>query len=175
MIKRLLVPLDGSELSERALVMAADLAESLNATIVLARVVPPPVTGRFYAASLLEQVQEAHMKEAQEYINSVAQRAKGDRLSVQTRVLMGDVPTTLIRLARQADCDLIVMGSHGMGGLGWQVFGSVAQKVLHGSAVPVLIVRSTPEEFEREEEKEEALSDQALLGEMSRSQGGERA
>lgn len=173
MIKRLLVPLDGSELSERALVMAGDLAESLNATMILARVVPPPVAGRSYAPHLLEQLQEAHTKEAQQYVDAIARRARNDRLTVETRVPAGDVATTLIRLAQQEDCDLIVMGSHGMGGLGWHVFGSVAQKVLHGSTVPVLVVRSTREEYEREEEKEEALSDEALLGELSGPEGGE--
>ncbi len=167
MIKRLLVPLDGSELAERALVVAGDLAESLNAVIVLARVVPPPAPGRFYAANLLEQVQEAQAKEADAYLASVAKRLKADRLSVETRVLSGDVATALVRCAMEARCELIVMGSHGLGGLGSQVFGSVAQKVLHTSSCPVLIVRPTTEDvFEREEEREEQQADRALIGEL---------
>ncbi len=167
MIKRLLVPLDGSELAERALVVAGDLAESLNAVIVLARVVPPPVPGRFYAAHLLEQVQEAQAREAEAYLSSVAERLRADRLSVETKVLSGDIAPALVRWAAEARCELIVMGSHGLGGLGSQVFGSVAQKVLHTSSCPVLVVRPTTEEiFEREEELEEAQADRALIGEL---------
>ncbi len=178
MIKRLLVPLDGSDLAERALVVAGDLAESLSAVIVLARVVPPPVPGRFYSAKLLEQVQEAQAKEAEAYLSSVAERLKADRLSVQTRVLAGEVAPTLVRFAEETRCELIVMGSHGLGGLGSQVFGSVAQKVLHTSGCPVLVVRpTTADVFEREEEQEEREADRALLGELPqprRVEGKER-
>ena len=170
MIKRLLVPLDGSELAEEALVIAGDLAESLDGVIVLARVVPPPVPGRFYAPNLLEQVREAQTREAEAYLASAAERLKEDRLHVETRVEAGEVATTLVRLAEQERCQLIVMGSHGLGGLGWHVFGSVAQKVLHASRCPVLIVRPTPVEMEREEETEEREADAALLSELA---GGE--
>ena len=171
MIKRLLVPLDGSELAEEALVIAGDLAESLDGVIVLARVVPPPVPGRFYAPNLLEQVREAQTREAEAYLASAAERLKEDRLHVETRVEAGEVATTLVRLAEQERCQLIVMGSHGLGGLGWHVFGSVAQKVLHASHCPVLIVRPTPAEMEREEETEEREADAALLNELA---GGEK-
>ncbi len=170
MIERLLVPLDGSELAEEALRIAGEMAESADGVLVLSRVVPPPVPGRFYAPNLLEQVQEAQVKEAEVYLAAVAGRLREDRLHVETRVLTGDVPSTLVRLAQQERCDVIVMSSHGLGGVGWHVFGSVAQKVLHSSRCPVLIVRPSPGEFEREEEKEEQLTDQALLSELSGSE-----
>jgi nucleotide-binding universal stress UspA family protein len=171
MIKRLLVPLDGSKLAEEALVIAGDLAESLDGTLVLVRVVPPPIPGRFYAPGLLEQVQEAQAKEAESYLESVAERLKDDRLHVEMRVLRGEVASTLVQFAERERCHLIVMASHGLGGLGWHVFGSVAQKVLHSSRLPVLMVRPTPEELEREEEQEEQRADAALLGEL-REGGG---
>lgn len=173
MVRRLLVPLDGSELAEEALVIAGNLAESLNGTLVLARVVPPPVPGRFYAPNLLEALEEAQTKEAQAYLASVAERLKADRLSVETHVLSGEVAGTLVRFAERQRCDLIVMGSHGLGGLGWHVFGSIAQKILHSSRCPVLVVRPTPAEFEREEETEERRADEALLGELPQLRGKE--
>jgi nucleotide-binding universal stress UspA family protein len=171
MIKRLLVPLDGSALAESALVVAGDLAEALSGVLVLARVVPPPAPGRFYAPNLLEQVEEAQAKEAKEYLTSVAARLREDRLAVETKVAKGEAALTIVRLAAREQCQVIVMGSHGMGGVGWQVFGSVAQKVLHSSPLPVLIVRPPPEELERDEEAEEELSDIALLHEMTYSAG----
>ena len=167
MIKRLLVPLDGSDLAEEALRIAGDMAEGVNGVLVLARVVPPPVPGRFYAPNLLDQVQEAQAKEAEAYLAALAERLKKDRLLVETRILRGEVASTLVRLAEQERCELIAMSSHGLGGVGWHVFGSVAQKVLHSSRCPVLIVRPDVAEFEREEEKEEQLVDEALLSELS--------
>ncbi len=174
MIKRLLVPLDGSEFAEQALTTAGELAEGLDGTVILVRVVPPPVPGRFYAPTLLEELQEAQVREAEAYLDSVAVRLKRDRLHVDTHVLSGEVAATLVRFARFEPCELIVMGSHGLGGVGWHVFGSVAQKVLHSSRCPVLIVRPTPAEWEREEELEEQQADQALLHELSRSRAHER-
>ncbi|MEX0785535.1 MAG: universal stress protein [Dehalococcoidia bacterium] len=172
MMKHLLVPLDGSELAEEALLIAGNLAEALDAEITLVRIVPPPVPGRFYAPNLLEQMQEAQAKEAEAYLASVAKRLADDRLSkVSTHVLTGEAATTIIRFVNQHACDLIVMGSHGLGGVGWHVFGSVAQKVLHSSACPVLIVRPKGEEWEREEELEEQDTDRTLLSEL---RGGSR-
>jgi nucleotide-binding universal stress UspA family protein len=169
-IKRLLVPLDGSDLAEEALVVAGDLAESVDGVLVLARVVPPPVPGRFYAPNLLEQVEEAQAKEAEAYLASVAARLKDDRLHVETRVTRGEVASTLAALAEKEHCELIVMGSHGLGGVGWHVFGSVAQKLLHTSPRPVLIVRpGSADVFEREEESEERVVDEAMLSELAQT------
>ncbi len=169
MIRGLLVPLDGSEVAEGALVIAGELAESLDGTIVLVCVVPPPVPGRFYAPNLLDQLQEAQVREAEAYLDSVAGRLKSDRLHVDTHVLCGEVANLLVRFTELERCDLIVMGSHGLGGHVWHVFGSVAQKMLHSARCPVLIVPPTPKAWAREEELEEQAADEALLGELPRS------
>lgn len=170
MIKRLLVPLDGSHLAEQALKVAGEVAEGTSATIVVTRVVPPPIPGRFYAPNLLDELQAAQMKESEAYLASIAERLRGDRLAVETRVASGAVADTLVGLAASERCDIIVMSSHGLGGVGWRVFGSVAQKVLHSAHCPILIVRPSQEELDREEEEEEERSDEALLGEVTRSQ-----
>jgi nucleotide-binding universal stress UspA family protein len=164
MIKRLLVPLDGSHLAEQALKVAGDVAEGTSATIVAVRVVPPPIPGRFYAPNLLDQLQAAQLKEAEAYL------LRGDRLSVETRAASGAVADTLAGLAASERCDIIVMSSHGLGGVGWRVFGSVAQKVLHSAPCPILIVRPSQDELDREEEEEEEQADEALLGELTQSQ-----
>lgn len=167
MIKRVLVPLDGSELAERALVVVGDLAESLSATVIIARVVPPPVAGRFYAPHLLERLEEAQTQEAEAYLASTAGRLLQDRLSVETRLLRGEVAPALIAQAMRDRCDLIAITSHGLSGLGSQVFGSVAQKLLYAAPCPVLVVRSVPEELQREEEREAGAADVALLAQLS--------
>jgi nucleotide-binding universal stress UspA family protein len=166
-IKRILVPVDGSQLGERALVVAGDLAESLAATIVVARVVPPLAPGR-YAPDLLRQVEEAQAKDAQAYLASVAERLADDRLTVETRLLRGPVVETLVEEASKERCDLIALTSHGMGGLASAVFGSVAQKLLHAAPCPVLVVRSTAADLESDEELEERRADEALISEAGR-------
>lgn len=167
MFRRLLVPLDGSELAERALVAAGDLAESLSATIVLARAVAPAVPGPCYEPGLLQRLEEAQTREAETYLASTAQRLREDRLSVETRLLRGDVAPALIRMAASDRCDLIVITSHGMSGLGSHVFGSVAQKLLYSANCPVLVIRCVPSDLQREEEREAAAADTTLLSQLS--------
>ena len=169
MIRRLLVPLDGSRFAERALLIAGNLAESVSGELVLVRVVPPPVPGRFYGPNLLDQLQEAQRKEATAYLAATAARLKLDRLVVETHVLLGPAAETIARLAVDSRCDLIVMSLHGLAGAGWRVFGSVAQKVLHTAPCPILIVRPTDAELEGEEEEEELMADDALLHELAES------
>lgn len=168
MIRRLLVPLDGSKLAERALVIAADIAESLSATLVIARVVPPPVPGRFYRPNLLREMEDAQTKEAEAYLSSVAKKLREDRLSVEMRVLSGPVATTLVEEAKRDASNLIVISSHGMGGLGPRVFGSVAQKLLYSAHCPVLVAQSSADDRDVEEEAEEQKSNRVLLDELSR-------
>ncbi len=166
MIKRILVPLDGSEIAEEALNIAGELAQGLSGEITVLRVVPPPVPGRFYAPHLLDELQEAQVREAEAYVEEARHRL-ADGVNVDTHVLCGEVAATLLEYAESEDCDLIVMSSHGLGGRGWQVFGSVAQKVLHAAGRPVLIVRPGDAEWEREEEREEGRGDEALLDQMA--------
>lgn len=174
MIKRLLVPLDGSKVAERALVVAGGLAESLAATVVLVRVVPPPVPGRFYKENLLEQVESAHVQEAETYLAALAKRLREDRLAVETHVFCGPVASTLVREGRDQNCDLVVLSSQGAGGAGWQLFGSVALKLLHAAPCPVLVVKPSDVELESEEEAEEERADEALLNELSRLSSQQR-
>ncbi len=166
MIKRILVPLDGSELAEEALNVAGELAQGLSGEVILLRVVPPPVPGRFYAPHMPDELQEAQVREAEAYMEE-ARHKLAQGIKIDAHVLSGEVAATLIEFAASKDYDLIVMSSHGLGGRGWQVFGSVAQKVLHGASRPILIVRPGAAGWEREEEQEESRDDEALLDEMA--------
>jgi nucleotide-binding universal stress UspA family protein len=169
-IKRIMVPLDGSGLAERALVVAGDLAESLAATIVIARVVPPLAPGR-YSLALLRQVEDVQAEDAEAYLARVAKRLADDRLAVESRLLHGPVAETLAEQAAKERCDLIVLTSHGTSGLASNVFGSVAQKLLHSAPCPVLVVRSTGADLEGEEELEERRADEALISEARATVG----
>jgi nucleotide-binding universal stress UspA family protein len=126
MLGTVLVPLDGSELAEEALPYAKAIAEKTGAVLHLARVVPidaPP--------------DEA--AEAREYLSRLAGRL-GDR--VQLSVRYGHPAAEIIDLARELADPAIVMTTHGRGGLGRWLYGSVADRVVRGAGVPVLLIRS---------------------------------
>ncbi|MEX2159855.1 MAG: universal stress protein [Dehalococcoidia bacterium] len=167
MIKRILVPLDGSALAERVLDEARPLAQSLGSTLVLIRVVPAQEDAVLYVPQLVDELREAHVRAAEEYLTTIAAHIATDQLPTETYVCVGAVAPTLADKATELHCDLIALTSHGMGGLGAAVFGSIALKLLHSAPCPVLVIRSTAGQLEGEEEAEESAADQALLRELS--------
>jgi nucleotide-binding universal stress UspA family protein len=170
-IRRILVPLDGSPLAERALLVAGDLAESLAATLVVARVVAVRPEGRQYRANLIDELTDAESREAESYLASVAKRLRHDRLSVETILLHGEPAPALASTAQDEHCDVLVLTSHGTSGLASHVFGSVAQKLLYSAPCPVLVVRCTAKDIEDEEEREEQASDRVLVEQLGAGGG----
>lgn len=143
--ERILVPLDGSMLAEQALPHAEKVARAMGGEIVLLRVptIPPflafgPDPGMLLP-SLLNEVYE----EADAYLANVARRLHARGLAVyKARMDPGPVAEAILDYARDADIDLIVMSTHGRGGVGRWVYGSIADRVLRGAEVPVLLVRA---------------------------------
>jgi nucleotide-binding universal stress UspA family protein len=149
-LKRLLVGLDGSPRAEEVFGPALALARLTEATLVLLRVVsPPPVYGMDlppYAAAgaaadltILEDLR----READAYLTHVADRLRGEGHAVEARVLVHPHPAVaLLEEAERAGCDLIALETHGRRGLPRLFLGSVADKVVRGAGVPVLLHRS---------------------------------
>ena len=145
MLKRVLVPLDGSVIAEQALAPACRIAEKFGGQLLLLRVVTPervpPGLGRlairadsaFAAPRMLRD-------EAEAYLASLSLPTPG--MSIRTWVLRGAPPELIIATAAEGDVDLIVMSTHGRGGLMRLLYGSVAEAVLRGTTVPVLLVPS---------------------------------
>lgn len=154
MFEIILVPLDGSELAEAALTPALELREKFGSRLILVRSVepishllmqPPTVfdTGAAAAANveLLEKALAAERAEAERYLDGIRARlAPGG--PVEAIAAEGDPAEAVIRTAAERGAGLIIMSSHGRGGLGRLVFGSVADAVLRRSTVPVLLTRS---------------------------------
>jgi nucleotide-binding universal stress UspA family protein len=150
--KHILIPLDGSDLAERILSPATALGELMGARFTLLRVVKPvhptlPYTEGLSIAQLageildqIEKLQGELRKEAQEYLTGLAERLRGRSLGVQTRIAVEEHPAAAI-LHEAAACgaDLIAMATHGRGGLSRLFLGSVADKVLRGSMLAVLV------------------------------------
>lgn len=155
---RVLVPLDGSALSEAALLPAvslmAGLSTSLRGELHLLRVMDlPPAFGKMKSqAHITDLMQEEARKEAEQYVKSAADRCATDfagfNLQVSSSVAVStDVASTIVREAEQArdavnaGYDMIAMATHGRGGLRRLLLGSVTEHVLSATKLPLLIVR----------------------------------
>lgn len=143
-IHKILAPLDGSDVGESALPYAEALATSSQATVNLIQVVSPPGT---VEANLLggpdwRKFVKAMRDAGANYLKSIAERFKGKDVKVTYEVLTGDPADKIVEYAADKGVGLIAMSTHGRTGLARWVLGSVADKVLHGAKIPVLLVRS---------------------------------
>lgn len=156
MFKRILVPLDGSPRAERALAVAARLAQASDGTVVLLEAVgiPPEYSAYLFGPYLAqpyvlgEGVLETKEHEAKTYIETVRQSNKLAGVKVETRVTVGAATLAIQDIASEENVDLIVMCSHGDTGFKRWALGSVAQSVSRACQVPVLVLRedgSTPD------------------------------
>jgi nucleotide-binding universal stress UspA family protein len=156
MFETILVPLDGSELAEAALPAAAELQAKFGSHIILMRSVEPlaqrmaQISTTIDApgvavtdAELLEEVVESEEEDAKKYLNATREKLGGK--NIEAFIVEAEPADAIANLAAEHKADLIVMSSHGRGGLGRLVFGSVADAVLHHSKVPVLLIRSDRE------------------------------
>ncbi len=145
-IVRLLVPLDGRPLAEAALPWAGDLARSLHAEVVLARILPPASSPAEEASASTETGQEISLsdervKSAQEYLDVVAQRLRAAGVRVSTVVRRDQPAVGLVAAADAQSAALIVMATHGRTGLPRTLLGSVALEVVRQAQRPVVLVR----------------------------------
>jgi nucleotide-binding universal stress UspA family protein len=144
MYQRILAALDGSDLSERVLPHVEALGDKFGATIVLLRA-NPILSASEVAASPPQDPTLVHRLEqeaAEKHLNGVADRLRAKGLRVEVELPIGKPAEQIIERARATGVDLIAMTTHGRGGLGRLVFGSVANEVLQRASCPVLAVRA---------------------------------
>jgi nucleotide-binding universal stress UspA family protein len=158
MLKHILLPLDGTPLAEQILEPAIALGSLMGADYTLLRAIKPvlppgsPPGGESFsdrAAKLLTQSKITHerlAREAHGCLEQVAQRLRAREWRVQTRVLVEEQPgRAILDALAPAEIDLLALATHGRRGLSRLVLGSVADKVIRGSAVPVLVQRPAHE------------------------------
>ena len=139
MIDRVLVPIDGSEMSEHALEYA--LSSYPDAEITVLHVVggPSPMGAKATGLALADNLEEAAEKQAKEIFDSAREIAKEYDSEIETNVALGHPARAIIN--RAEEYDTVVIGSHG-GTIAERLFvGNVAEKVFHRSPVPVVTVR----------------------------------
>ncbi len=147
MYKHILVPTDGSPLSEAAARSGIDLAKLLNAKVTVFYATPPyehrvPVEGISYTGPTKHQFEEEARLRAEKTLAAVARLAKDQGVSSDSHWAFSNHPyEAIIETARARGCDLIVMASHGRSGVSALVLGSETNKVLTHCHIPVLVCR----------------------------------
>jgi nucleotide-binding universal stress UspA family protein len=146
---RVLVPLDGSELSAQALPVAEQLCTQLAAELELVRVLPNaalPIeaSGAYVPADVYQQLAADQEHETAQYLARVAVDARVRGLRAHTHMEWGNAADTIVAAAAELDANLIVMTTHGRTGLARLALGSVADRVVRGGEAPVLLIRATP-------------------------------
>jgi nucleotide-binding universal stress UspA family protein len=143
MLDKILVPLDGSELAESVLDYAVFIAASCRAAeVILVRVhgFLDPVAMKTMTARMVEQIEETSEKEAEIYLQRIAEDLGKKNIIARTQVLSGNPADEIIEYSRKNGIGLIVMSTHGRTGVSRLVWGSVADKVLRSSTIPALII-----------------------------------
>ncbi len=136
MFKHVLLPTDGSILSQAAIQKGVQFAKSMQAKITGISVMPEQ---KFY---LYQADITAHKKQAERNLSFVAKTAQEADVPCETICEISDHPyEAIIRVAEKNACDLIMMASHGRRGISGLLIGSETQKVLTHSKIPVLVYR----------------------------------
>jgi nucleotide-binding universal stress UspA family protein len=150
MLRHILIPLDGSELAERAIPVAARIARATAAAtdgsaLSLVRIVRADAAIELAAANAATWAPAAdadERREAANYLHEVAQRPELAGMSVAERIYAGPPSATLLMAAQSLGVDLIVMTSRGRSGFTRWLMGSVAEGVARESSAPTLILRA---------------------------------
>jgi nucleotide-binding universal stress UspA family protein len=144
--KHILIPTDGSELSQKAIEYGLALAKSVNAKVTVVTVsaplytlaIEPPLT-----TDIVEEYEKQMKQLSAKYLESAKESAAAAGVTCEVLQIEHDQPyLAIIDAARRRSCDLIVMASHGRRGISAIVLGSETVKVLTHSTIPVLVFRA---------------------------------
>jgi glycine betaine transporter len=146
-ISRILVPVDFSEHSDRALRYATTLAGQFGATLDLFHVVEDPFMSGAWSPEMyvpnMQELLRTLIADARDHLETAKASVKDPGVAVETRVVTGAPARAIVEEAATGRFDLIVMGTHGRTGLSHAVMGSVAERVVRKATCPVLTVKDT--------------------------------
>ncbi len=148
MYKKIMVPLDGSELAECVLPHAETIVKGCGVSeVILVRVAEQFQRASgfaefSYSEEEIRGINLERQKLAEDYLSQVVGRLKWDGVNLKSEVLSGKAAECLADYATSNDVDLIIIATHGRSGISRWVWGSVADRLLRSACVPVLIVRA---------------------------------
>ena len=140
-MQRILVPVDGSESSSHALAHAIALSRRCGAVDVEVVNVQAAIDGLVQKFVSQAMIDEFHRTEGEAAVASARALLAAAGIPHQVSLRVGRVAETIVEHAAKTRCDLIVMGTRGLGSVGGMVLGSVATKVVHLAGMPVTLVK----------------------------------
>lgn len=146
-LKNILVPIDFSGCSKKALQYALPLAKEHRATVTLLYVVPPAYRGDEYAAIDYAQLEESMVEGGKKELTKLVSDPVHGGVSAEILVVVGSPAREIIETAKNLPVDLIVISTHGRTGLKHVFLGSVAEHVVRLAPCPVLVVREREHEI----------------------------
>lgn len=145
-MKKILIPIDGSEYSMKAVEKGKEIAKAFGSKVVLLNVehLTFPVYTHRYGEAAIEGVSKVFedAKKASEELLMTARKSFEESADVSIVSIQGDVANTIIDYVKNNDIDFVIMGSHGLGAVMNRLLtGSVTTRVLHHIQIPVLVVK----------------------------------
>jgi nucleotide-binding universal stress UspA family protein len=143
MYRKILVPLDGSKVAEGALPHAKALAYSEGAELILLTVGANPALDFVFSDPGLAQSAVLEQEErSKKYIVEIENQLKAAGFKTSTVLRVGSVAEVILEVAEEMQVDVIAMSTHGRTGAARWLLGSIAERVVHNSKVPVLLIRA---------------------------------
>ena len=144
MYTKILVPLDGSKVAEGVLPHAKALAYSEGAELVLLTVSANPALDFAFSDPGLAQTAVLEQEErSKKYMSDVEAQLKAAGFRTSTVLRVGSVAEVILEVAEELGVDIIAMSTHGRTGPARWLLGSIAERVVHSSKIPVLLIRAT--------------------------------
>jgi nucleotide-binding universal stress UspA family protein len=148
----ILLPTDGSDAADAAVEHAIDLASRYDATLHVLYVAD---TTEYSTVTFEDDVVDPLEREGEDVVDAVVERADGRGVVARGVVMQGGVFETIQNYVADEGVDVVVMGTHGRRGLGRALLGSVTERVVRTSDVPVLTVRQTDDDDDDDDEQDE--------------------
>ena len=146
MYRKILVPLDGSKVAEGVLPHARALAYSEGAELILLTVGANPVMDYAFSDPGIAQLAIDEQEErSKKYISEIESQLKASGFRISTLLRVGAVVDVILGVAEVMQVDIIAMSTHGRTGPARWLLGSVAERVVQNSKVPVLLIRAKPD------------------------------
>jgi len=150
MLTKMMICLDGSKLAEKIIPVMTDIAKCFAGTVVLFQAIDEPTTylspnlpsSDSNATDILQDKAQDEEHRALGYLEKIGKPLRDDGLDIECATHMGEPSKAILQYAKENSVTLIAIATHGHGGLKRMFFGSVADRVLRESGVPVLVVKS---------------------------------
>ena len=146
-IKKILVPVDFSECSKKALAYAVPFAKQFGATIDVLYVIPPYYALDPYGVTEYERVERQLRASGEQKLAALVLEEIPQTVPVEILVRTGRAAQEIVDAAKELETDLIIIATHGRNGLKHMVIGSTAENVVRQAPCPVLTVREKEHEF----------------------------